>query len=651
MLGVLYLLLLLGVFARAVDLQVTERSKLRELAEDQYFRQIEIPARRGEIVDRRGVVLAQSVDVDSLWVDPSLLPNPKQAARELAKRLHLDGGELMSRWSKAKRFAWLKRKVAPDEVSQVLSLKLPGVGAAKEPRRFYPQRELAAQVIGIAGSDGKGLEGVELAFDDELYGQASQVVGVRDAKGRKLLMQEAPAPALHRGATLTLSIDRQLQYASERAIARAVGEAQAAAGVAVLLDPVTGELLAVANHPSFNPNTPDLAAKDAIRNRAVVDTFEPGSTFKSFVVAAALEEGVVKPGDSFFCENGSWDVGRNTIHDTHPYGTLTPGRILQVSSNICAAKIGQLLGRDRFVSYMNRFGFGERFDLGVPGEGRGSLPFPKADIALVTQSFGQGLTVTAVQLAAAYGALANEGLLMRPYLVSRLVDSDGVVLLENRPTPVRQVVSRATARKVVSMLEGVVEKEGTAPKAKMDEYRVAGKTGTAQKADPVARGYSDKRIASFIGLLPAERPKLVILVVIDEPKVDIYGGLVAAPAFKEIAQYAMPYLGAPASVRPEGFAAVRAAVPPASVSRPQASRGAAPAETGYDQAVTEKLGEGTVRVPDVRGKVGREALLTLWQASLSPEVSGTGRVVEVSPPTGTPVRRGTRVALSLEPRD
>jgi cell division protein FtsI (penicillin-binding protein 3) len=638
-----FFLALMGVaFGRAVQLQVYEQDKLRGLAQDQYVRQIEIPARRGDIFDRRGTALAQSVEVDSIWVDPSMLPDVRKAARALAKPLKLDVEELQARLLRAKRFAWVKRQATSREVEAVKALGLTGLGFTKEPKRYYPQRELAAHVVGMVGTDGHGLEGLERAFEDELSGQNSRLSGFRDAKGRKLLVSGAPDALERQGAAVTLTLDRHLQYVSEKALARAVEESRAVAGMAVVLDPKTGEILAIANHPRFNPNTPESEARASIRNRAALDTFEPGSTMKSFVIAAALDSGVLKPDDIFFCENGAWAVGRHTIHDTHEYGWLNAQRVLQVSSNICAAKIGQALGRERLMQAYRAFGFGERSGLALPGEGKGSIPFPKAEVALVTQSFGQGMTATAVQMAAAWGALANDGVLMRPYLVSKVVDPDGVVLLENRPTEVRQTVSPQTARKVLSMLESVVTKEGTAPKAAMEDYRVAGKTGTAQKADPVARGYSDKRLASFVGVVPAENPRAVILVVVDEPKTDVYGGIVAAPAFKEIATAAMAHLAVP----PSRAVPLTTALPVAASPVPQA----VPVRTVVADVVTENPEPGSVRVPDVTGQAGRDAVARLLSAALEPQLMGSGRVVSQTPAAGSLVEKGARVTLELAAR-
>ncbi|HEY8209306.1 MAG TPA: penicillin-binding protein [Myxococcaceae bacterium] len=641
--GAVLLMGLSGDLLRAVQLQVFERSRFLDMAEGQYLRQVEIPARRGDIFDRKGTPLGQSVEVDSLWADPSMLPDRAAAAKLLGARLKEPAAQLLQRFERGKRFAWIKRGARPEEVAAVRDLKLPGVLVVKEPRRFYPQRELAAQVLGMVGVDGRGLEGVELAFDDELTGQSAQVPGLRDARGRQVLTAGA-APAQERqGASVTLTLDGNLEHLAERALERAVADSRAVSGMVVVLDPRTGELLALANSPRFNPNTPKDAHAQAMRDRAALDTFEPGSTMKAFTVAAALEERAIKPADAFFCENGAWDVGRDTINDTHPWGWLSTGKILQVSSNIGSAKIAQALGRERFVEYLQRFGFGERVGLGLPGEGKGVLPFPRAEIALANQAFGQGLTATAVQLAAGYGALANGGALMRPFLVSKVVDPDGVVLLESRPVEVRRAVSPKTARTVLAMLEGVVADEGTAPKARMPGYRVAGKTGTAQKADPVARGYSDKRIASFVGVVPADAPRLVIAVVIDEPQTDKYGGLSAAPAFKEIADGAMAYLGVPS--HPVAMAAVN----PEPAPPPQAAPPPPAARTVVAEAPLP-AGANAVLVPDLTGRVSREAVNRLLAASLEPHLRGTGRVVGQTPEPGSRVERGSQVTVDLQAR-
>jgi cell division protein FtsI (penicillin-binding protein 3) len=642
--GGVFVALLVCVFARATQLQVQETAKLKGLAEDQYVRAIEIPARRGDVVDRRGVPLAQSVEVDSIWVDPSLVPDPKAASKALGKALALDSRELFDRLIRAKRFAWVARQVTPQDVLKVKALGLPGLGFTKEPRRFYPQKELAGHVLGVVGTDSKGLDGLELAFDDELSGGAVRRSAVRDAKGRKLFTSGVEADDERAGAAITLTLDRHLQYVTEKALQKAVEDAKAVAGIAVAMDPSTGEVLALANAPRFNPNAPQGASKDTLRNRAVTDSFEPGSTFKAFVVAGALDAKVVREDSTFDCENGTALFGRSRIRDTHPHATLTVRGVLQVSSNICSAKIGQKLGREGLVETYRRFGFAEKPGLGLPGEIRGVVPYPKAEVALATESFGQGLTASAVQVVAGYAALANGGLLMKPFVVAKVVDPDGVVLLENRPTVVRRAASEGAAKAVVSMLESVVEHGGTAPKARMDEYRVSGKTGTAQKADPVTRGYSaDKRLASFVGMVPAEKPRIVIGIFIDEPKTDVYGGLVAAPAFKEIASQAMPHLAVPPSRM----------APPVAQQKVDSPKKVAEPEKSLVVAAIERLDEiedvtpGATRVPNLLGQPGRAAISQLLGAALEPRVNGSGRVTAQSPAAGSVVEKGARVTLEL----
>lgn len=641
--GVVFFTLLVGAFGRAWHLQVHQKDRLKGFAEDQYVRAIEIPARRGDIVDRRGVKLASSVDVDSVWVDPSMLADTRDAAKKLAKVLGLDWKDVHERLEKGRRFAWIKRQVTDAEAARVKALGLPGIGFAKEPRRFYPQRELAAHVVGLVGTDSHGLDGLERSFEDELSGERVKREGFRDAKGRKLLTNGLEAPEATQGASLSLTIDSTLQYVTERALEKAVVDAKATAGMAVVLDPRTGEVLSLANWPRFNPNAPKGANPDDFRDRAVTDSFEPGSTFKAFVIASALDEKVISESSEFDCEKGAWKVGRNVVHDTHPHAILTPRGILQVSSNICTAKVAQKLGREKLVETYKHFGFGDRFGLGLPGEGRGLVPYPKAEIALATQSFGQGISATALQVAAAYGALANGGVLMKPYLVSKVTDGDGLVLLENKPTPLRRVVTEKSAKSVIAMLESVVEQGGTAPRARLDEYRVAGKTGTAQKADPEARGYSDKRVASFIGVVPAEDPRAVIYIVIDEPKTDVYGGLVAAPAFKEIALQAMPHLGAPKS---REMPVAQPAPKPVKPTKSVVVAGLEKLEQ-MDAVTEETPAEGAVRVPNLTGLSGRVAVTQLLTAALEPHLAGSGRVVSQKPAAGSLVEKGTRITVEL----
>lgn len=660
MLGLAFAPIFIALGWRAFDLQITERARLQSLARDQYLRQVTLPGKRGAIVDRRGGSLAATVEVDSIYIDPSELEDPGAAAKRLARALGLDADRLARSFSGGRRFAWVKRRVTPQEVEAVRKLELPGIGFVKEPRRFYPQRELAAHVLGFAGVDGDGLEGVERAFDNMLKGRPQPLAGLRDARGRALLVDGVIPVQELQGSTVTLTIDRAIQYQAEKSLVAAVEQAEAAAGIAVVLDPATGEILALANVPTFNPNAPSGARRAAMRNRALTDQFEPGSTMKIFTVAAALEEKAVKPTELLYAEKGRYKIGRHTIHDSRRHEWLDVGTVVQVSSNIGTVKIAEKLGAEKLAAYFRAFGFGERPGTGLLGEARGMLPYPRGAIELATQSFGQGLAISALQLASATGAIANGGVLMRPYLVSRVVDPSGALVYERGPEKLRQVVSNRTAAEVIGMMQRVTHKEGTAPRARMDDYLVAGKTGTAQKPDP-AGGYSrDKRTASFVGIVPADRPRLVVLVVIDEPKSNVYGGVVAAPAFKEIAQFALAHLGVPPSNGATTvFAEQKEDEPDFSANRARMLSAFAAAAARADEVARnlpkgDLLGEPAIDdarvtvVPDVHGLSARAAVKALAAAYLEPSLVGSGRAVGQSPPAGAAVQRGSRVAVRLE---
>lgn len=646
LLGLTFTVMLGVIFGRAVQLQIFDRETLGGLARDQYVRKLEVPARRGDIMDRRGVPLAQSVEVDSVWVDPSLLEDVPAAAEQIARALDLDVNELRTRMERGRRFAWVKRRLKPREVEAVKALGLRAVGFTKEPRRYYPQRELASHILGLVGTDGQGLEGLERALNDELTGEAGRLDSFRDARGRNLLTDGAANADDHTGASVTLTIDRHLQYLTENALNRAIESFEAKGGSAVVMDPATGEILALANAPSFNPNVPDTARGGRARNQAILDLYEPGSTFKGFLVAAALDQGAITEDETFDCEQGRYRIGRNTVHDTHRYGLLNAEEILKVSSNIGTSKIAEKVGREGLQTAYKDFGFGSRAGLHFPGEGRGRVPFPRSDIALATQSFGQGVSATALQMTTAFSALANGGKLMKPMLVRRVVDPEGRVLLENEPTEVRQVVRPEVAQRVLEMMESVVTRGGTAPRAAIPGYRVSGKTGTAQKVDPVAGGYSDKRIASFIGAVPAEAPRLVIHIVIDEPATNVYGGIVAAPAFREIAIDGLAYLG----VAPSG-----PQTPVLTASLPkQEKEPVVPMVSGPDPQLEEEdappTDPGSVRVPDLSGEVARSAVSRLLGLDLEARLQGSGRVVAQEPAAGSVVEKGAQVTLELASR-
>ena len=638
------LLCFAAVLARAAKVQLLDRARLSRLARDQTRREIEWAPRRGLILDRRGAKLAVTQDVDSIFADPAAFPTRRErsvAADLLARALRMDRGKVLARLASDKRFVWLKRRVDEDAASRVASLGLDGVELVKEPKRFYPQRALAGHVLGFVGEEG-GQEGLERELDALLKGKTVSVQAVRDARGATVLAQGAPDPADLTGATVTLTLDSAIQLAAERELSRAVASSRASAGWAAVVDVQSGEVLALASNPAFDANKPGRDPP-VWRNRAVQDQLEPGSTIKSFVVAAALDARVLDREKPLYCEQGSWDHNGHVLHDTHKVGWANPAQVLRESSNICAAKIGEALGKQRLTAALRAFGFGERSSVGLPGEAKGALPdaAKMPDIAVDTVSFGQGLSATGLQTVMAMAAIANGGVLLRPFIVSRVVAPDGKVLLDRQREEIRRVLRPATAREIAAMLEEVVEK-GTGMKARVNGFRVAGKTGTAQKVDPVRGGYGDKRLASFLGFLPADDPRLSILVAIDEPEGDVFGGSVAAPAWSAIAAEALRQIGvAPDSSREE--------VSFASVAPPQEEEVDADAEPEIRQPPVASRQPKQSVVPDLTGLPARAAVRKLAEAALEPDLRGNGRTVAQSPRPGAIVKRGARVRVTLAP--
>jgi cell division protein FtsI (penicillin-binding protein 3) len=602
------------------------------------------------------MLLAGSADARSVYADPAILrrEDPRGSAlARISRALGLDPAAVRRKLGRGSRFVFLARRVSPGEADAVERIvkdhRLRGVALVAETRRYYPKLELASQLLGVVGDDGNGLEGVELASDDLLAGAPAKVPSLRDGVGRTVLAGDPSASREREGARVELTIDQGLQLATERALARACLGARAAAGMAVALDPRTGEVLAMASWPPHNPNAPRKA--NELRNRAVADAFEPGSTMKAFTIAGALDRRAVTPLDPIDCGNGSLAVGAHVIHDHEGMGWAGPSRILAASSNVGAAKIGARLGKERLHDVLVGFGFGERPGSGLPGEAKGSLPFPRADITLATQSFGQGLTASPLQVTAAMAALANGGTLLRPRLVKRVVDTaTGEVLDEPGPEVVRRAVSPETAATVSRWLVGVVEDpKGTGKRARLDGWRVAGKTGTAQKADPVTGGYStDRRFSSFVGFAPAESPRVVVGIFVDEPKGDVYGGEVAAPAFREVVEYAMKMLGVP----PAGVAVAAGTpalpAPPAPPAAEPPEEEAPPAVEAADRRAARAPGGG-IAVPSLAGLPARAAVRRLEEADLAAELAGSGRVVAQTPAAGKVVARGTRVRMTLAP--
>jgi cell division protein FtsI (penicillin-binding protein 3) len=635
------------VAGRVFNLQVIDRDGLVGDMVDQYRRQLVLKPRRGPVVDRAGVLLAGSADAQSVYADPALLAREDGAGtalRKVSQALGLDVAAVKRKLAKGTRFVWLARRVSPQEAAAVEKVvkdaRLRGIALVHETRRYYPRVELASTLLGWVGDDGNGLEGIELALEDVLSGAPARVPSLRDGAGRTVLAGAPSAGREREGARVELTVDQGLQLAAERALSRAVTGSRALSGTAVALDPRTGEVLAIASWPGFNPNAPRRGAE--MRNRVVADSFEPGSTMKAFAVAGALERGALRPLDPIDCGSGTLAIGAHVIHDHEAFGWMGPSKVLAVSSNVGAARIAARLGKQGLHETLLAFGFGERTGIGLPGEVRGQVPFPRSDIALATQSFGHGLTATALQVTAAMGALANGGLLLRPTVVRRIVDpATGEVLEEARPEVVRRAVSAETAATVARWLVGVLEDpKGTGKRARLDGWRAAGKTGTAQKTDTVSGGYSsDRHLSSFVGFAPAEAPRIVVGVFLDEPKGEVHGGEVAAPAFREVAEYAMKMLGVPPVA-----GAVAAAPEPEPAPEADAPLGPPPVEQ-----TTRRAPPGSVAVPSLAGLPARAAVRTLEALDLSADLDGSGRVVRQSPPPGRVVARGSRVRMTLQP--
>jgi cell division protein FtsI (penicillin-binding protein 3) len=620
---ILFLAMFLVIAGRAFQLQVLQGERLMRLGERQHLKEWIVLPKRGALLDRAGEPLALSMESQSVYARPHRVQDPEQLSQVLARILNLRAADVKQKLISDKPFVWIKRQVSSPEAEKIQALNPTGIGMFYEPNRYYPQNQLAGQLIGFVGRDSEGLEGLELKYNDYIRGEAGSSVTERDALGRRVLVQGVEGLRIPPGSDVHLTLNTSIQHIAEKELEATILKYRAKSGVAIVMEPFTGEVLALANYPAFDPNNYSKQSADQRRNRAVTDSFEPGSTFKTILAAAALEEGVVGKEDLFYCEMGKYPYAGKVIHDTHPHGWLSFAKILQVSSNIGFTKVAQKLKKDRYYRYIEKFGFGQVTGIDVPGEVPGLLRRAESwsAIDLATHAFGQGISATPLQMVTAYAAIANGGFLMRPYVTRRVVSPQGEIVLEIQPHVVRRVISEKTARSLASILKDVTNEGGTGVMANVDGFEVAGKTGTAQKADPVHGGYAaKKRVASFVGFVPANDPRLVALVLIDEPEVNVYGGVVAAPAFRNIAQAALRHL----AVAPQ-----QAALIPALPSQPEAlgRRVAKP----NSPATVETNGDAA---PDFVGLSLREALEKAQTLKLRVRLQGNGYVVKQSPQAG-----------------
>ncbi len=548
-----FLLWVMGLIlvGRLVHLQIIQHDHLAAQSDKQYLRTVEITSGRGNIYDRNRNQLATNIRVESVYANPKSVIDKNNTARILASALKLNPGTVLKKLKSDRHFVWIKRKGEMNAVEKLKQLDLAGVGFIAEAKRYYPKRKLAASTLGFVGLDNQGLAGVEHYHHAVLKGNPQRSVLEKDARGR-YLWTTAYAQEINKGKRdVVLTLDEVIQFIAERELKQQVREYQAKSGLAIVMDPYTGAIFALASAPEFNPNNYSAYPKHFWRNDSVASAYEPGSIFKPIVAAATLEEGLAGPDDIFFCENGSFTVGKSRIGEAsnHQFGWLTLRNIIAKSSNIGAIKIAQELGRSRFHDYMQKFGFGGKLGMDLPGEASGSLQsLPQwSGLSLASMSFGHEIAVTPIQMVSAIAAIANGGALIRPRMTQAIL-KNGAVEKTFKPEIIQSVVSEETSRQMINILKSVV-KTGTGAQAAIPGFEVAGKTGTAQKIDPATQSYSKtKYLASFIGFVPADAPRLVILVMIDEPQKSYWGGEVAAPVFQKIARKTLRYLHVPSSL-------------------------------------------------------------------------------------------------------
>lgn len=656
---------MLVVCARLIYLQFSQYEQLANRARQQQQNAIETSPERGELLDRQERQLARSVQTVSLFLDPDGLdvPTLDRNAQELAKSLNLKRTDLTAEFRKAhankKRFVWIARRLDADHASKIVALNLPGVQTQLEPKRYYPNGSLAAHVLGYVGLDGKGLGGVEQFYNAKISGEPGQLFLERDANGKPYDGYEIAAKP---GQTVVLTIDQTIQYQAEQALQAAVHQSRAKSGTVIVLDPRSGEILALANAPTFDPNRVSDAKPETRSNWALQNIYEPGSTFKIVAFSAALEKKLARVDDRIDCQMGAITVAGRVVHDHHPFGSLTIAEALAKSSNVAAIKLGIRVGDPTMYDYIRRFGFGSKTGIELPGETSGLLRkverWQASSIGSI--AIGQEIGVTPVQMVAAFGALANDGVRVAPHLIREVRDAGGNVVYRAQPEQ-RRVISAETAIALRGMLEGVTL-SGTAKKAQLDGYSAAGKTGTAQKIDPKTRSYSaTKFVGSFVGFAPVSNPQVVIIVVIDEPGGAYHGGDVAAPVFREVAEQILPALGVEPDIEtksapeliaqnpenPERAAKVREEQAESEQQRKATmptvdSNGGRGGEVVYAVATRK-----AILMPDLRGRSVRDVARTCAQLGLQVEARGEGKVLKQSPAAGTEVNTGQLIYVDF----
>ncbi len=626
-------LILSGVGVRGAALCMSPHEKVVDANDLQRWGRVRLTAPRGDILDRDGRALATTVVTPSIVIDPASIDDDERAtvAADLAEILGRDIESVLAQLEQPTRYARLGRDVHPTVADAIRRYPHRAVWVERTRKRFYPEENLAAQILGFVDADGNGRSGLESSLNDELAGGTVILQRRRDRRGRGVDASEFD-PDTSAGHIVSTTIDRDIQRAAERALAHVVERSAPKSATAVVIDVQTGDILALANAPVFNPNAVSRNPQSR-RNHAVQDWFEPGSVMKPFTIAAAVEAGAVTEDSMVNCEAGYWRTGGSRIRDDHPKGIITVTQVMKYSSNIGSAKLALELGPEAFIDSLRAFGFGQRTGVPLPGELAGQIRHPDRirTIELANTAFGQGMTATAMQLAMGIAAIANDGVLMKPRLITAVTDNDGLPEWTQEPTEVRQAVSPDTAAQVSRMMQAVMEEGGTGRAGRIAGYRVAAKTGTAQKAHQ--GGYGEARVSSFVGFLPAEAPEVAIVVMVDEPsKGSRYGGTVAGPAFSELGAATMRALG----IAPDLELLDDSVEEPIDVA----------AVADLDGISMEWAGEGW-RVPDLSGYALRDVLVGVQGAGLSLELDGSGHVVSQVPAAGTIIEPGQSVSVVL----
>lgn len=658
-----------GICLRLVYLQIFRYGSFEQRAQHQQQRTIDVSARRGIIYDRAGHELAMSVSVDSVFAVPTEIPDLANTLSLISRITKTDPRELLAKCKAAKTFCWVARKADSETADRIRSLNLRGIYFQKESKRFYPKGELAAQVIGYVGTDDAGLSGIEREYDDQLHGEPGEMLISVDARKKWFgSVEKQPIP----GQNIVLTIDQQIQYMAERELQTAIQETHAISGTVVVENPHTGEILALANQPTFNPNATRDITPEKLKNHAVSDAYEPGSTFKLVTISAALEEKLTTPTEMFDCQMGSIVINGMRIHDSRPHGLLSVADVLAESSDVGSIKIGMRLGDDRFYKYIRGFGFGQQTGIELPGETRGMTKPPSrwSKVSFAAISMGQEIGITPLQLAGLISTMANDGVRVAPRIVAATTEPKGspqTIAFQAQDS--QRIISSLTAAQMRQMMQGVVL-HGTGTKAILEGYSAAGKTGTAQKVDPATHAYSHtKYVATFAGFAPINNPAITVAVILDSAVGLHQGGQVCAPVFHRLAQQVLEYLHTPHDVdlpanRKMLLAAAKAKAQEADESSPDHIGDAleladnqdtkAPALPGAPLPAVPTPSSGTVildieeariTVPSFGGKSVRAAIELAEKSDLDLDIVGDGHAQLQSPLPGARVPKGSKVMV------